>query len=194
MRVVGGTVRGRRLKRPPAGVRPTSDLVRGAIFDTLEAQGVDSSRVLDLYAGSGALGIEALSRGSERCDFVERSAPAVALIRENLTLTGMEDRARVIRMAAENVVERLKQEYSLVLADPPYDDDAAVPALERIARSRLLAQNGTLVWEHGKRREAVDQLGLLQLAWSRRYGDTQVSIYQREDADMTRTEAVEERR
>ncbi len=76
-------------------MRPTSDLVRGAIFDALEAQGVDLSRVLDLYAGSGALGIEALTRGADVCDFVERDAKNVAIIRENLALTGLEDRARV---------------------------------------------------------------------------------------------------
>lgn len=177
MRVTGGAARGRRLKRPVVGVRPTSDLVRGAIFDALEAQGFNGSRVLDLYAGSGALGIEALSRGGGWCDFVERDAANAALIRENLALTGFQERGRVCRFAAERAPERLEGPYSLVLADPPYDDDAALATLERIARSRLVGLEATLVWEHSRRRQPPQEAGPLRLTWSRRYGDTQVSIY-----------------
>ncbi|OGO50082.1 MAG: 16S rRNA (guanine(966)-N(2))-methyltransferase RsmD [Chloroflexi bacterium RBG_16_68_14] len=186
MRVIGGAARGRRLKRPAAGVRPTSDLVRGAIFDVLEAQGVDRSRVLDLYAGSGALGIEALSRGSEWCDFVERSAANVALIRENLALTGLQERGRVHQLAVERAPEGLEGPYSLLLADPPYDDDAALAALERIARSRLVGPGTTLVLEQSRRRQPPEELGPLRLSWNRRYGDTQVSVYRQLDAPVER--------
>lgn len=177
MRVTGGTARGRRLKRPPAGVRPTSDLVRGAIFDVLAAQGADLSRVVDLYAGSGALGIEALSRGDGRCDFVERDAANAALVSENLVLTGLQERGRVHRLAAERVPRRLEEPYSLLLADPPYDDDDALAALERIARSDLIAPGATLVLEHSRRREPPEELGRMRMTWSRRYGDTQVTMY-----------------
>ena len=159
-------------------MRPTSDLVRGAVFDALEARQVDASRVLDLYAGSGALGIEALSRGAGWCDFVEREAPNVALIRENLALTGLKERAKVHRMSVERAAERLTELYSLVLADPPYADDAALAALERVAGSHLVQPGTTLVLEHSRRREPPETLGSLRLAWSRRYGDSQVSIYQ----------------
>ncbi len=182
MRVIGGVARGRRLKRPAAGVRPTSDLVRGAIFDVLDTQEVDRSRVLDLYAGSGALGIEALSRGSEWCDFVERDAANAALIRENLVLTGLQERGRVHQLAVERAPDRLEGRYSLLLADPPYDDDAAVVTLERIARSRLVGPQATLVLEQSSRRQAPPELGPLRLTWSRRYGDTQVSIYRHRGA------------
>ncbi|MCH8993516.1 MAG: 16S rRNA (guanine(966)-N(2))-methyltransferase RsmD [Chloroflexi bacterium] len=177
MRVTGGIARGRKLKRPPAGVRPTTDLVRSAIFDALEAQGVDSSRVLDLYAGSGALGIEALSRGGDWCEFVERDRTSAALIQENLAVTGLQERGRVHRIAVERALDRLEGPYSLLLADPPYDDDGAIAALESIASSPLLAPQATLVYEHGRRREPPEALGPLRLNWSRRYGDTQVSIY-----------------
>ena len=179
MRVTGGSARGRRLKAPPAGVRPTSDKVRAAIFDALEAQGVDDSRVLDLYAGSGALGIEALSRGAGFCDFVERSAQHAAVVRENLSLAGESERGRVHRCGVERVPERLQGPYSLILADPPYDDAAAPAALERVAQSPLVAADATLVLEHSSRREAPEAFGPLRLSWSRRYGDTQVSIYRR---------------
>ena len=177
MRVTGGTARGRRLKAPAAGVRPTSDKVRAAIFNALEAHGVDDSRVLDLYAGSGALGIEALSRGAGWCDFVERAAAGASLVRENLALTGLGEQGRVHRFGAEHAPERLAGPYSLILADPPYDDAAALGALERVALSELAGPGTTMVWEHSSRREAPEALGPLRLSWSRRYGDTQVSIY-----------------
>lgn len=177
MRVIGGVARGRRLKRPPSGVRPTSDLVRGAIFDVLDAQEVDYSRVVDLYSGSGALGIEALSRGAGWCDFVERDAATVALIRENLALTGLQDRGRAHRAKVEQASDRLEGPYSLILADPPYDDEAAPATLERVAGSPMTGPGAMLVLEHSHRRDAPQALGPLPLAWSRRYGDTQVSIY-----------------
>ncbi len=161
-------------------MRPTTDLVRGALFDALEARGADLSRVLDLYAGSGAMGIEALSRGADWCDFVERDAKTAALIRENLALTGLNERGRVHRMAVERAVERLSGRYSLLLADPPYEEEAAPATLDRIAQSALVNQGATFVWEHSRRREAPQELGSLQLTWSRRYGDTQVSIYSEE--------------
>jgi 16S rRNA (guanine966-N2)-methyltransferase len=177
VRVTGGTARGRRLKRPPESVRPTSDLVRGAIFDALEAQGVDDASVLDLYAGSGALGIEALSRGAGRCDFVERDAASAAVIKDNLSALAMTDRARVYRFAAERAPERLAGPYTLVLADPPYADDAALAAIERVAASGAVAAEATVVLEHSSRREPPPALGGRALSWTRRYGDTQVSIY-----------------
>jgi 16S rRNA (guanine966-N2)-methyltransferase len=180
MRIVGGSARGRRLKRPPAGVRPTADLVREAIFDVLEAQQVDLSRVLDVYAGSGALGIEALSRGDGRCDFFDREAANARVIRENLAAAGLQDRGTVYRLAAERAPERLQGPYSLVLADPPYYDEAALETVDQIARSGLVGPDTTLVLEHSARGEPPQELGPLPLAWSRRYGDTQVSIYRAE--------------
>ena len=180
MRVIGGTARGRRLKSPPAGVRATTDLVRGAIFDALAAQGADLSRVLDLYAGSGALGIEALSRGDGTGDFVELNAGAAAVIAENLRLTGLDGRAKVHRLAVAGAAERLEGAYSLLLADPPYDDEAALGVLDGLARTGLVGPGATFVLEVSSRREAPPALGPLTLAWSRRHGDTRVGIYRRE--------------
>ncbi|MEX0786090.1 MAG: 16S rRNA (guanine(966)-N(2))-methyltransferase RsmD [Dehalococcoidia bacterium] len=178
MRVTGGSARGRRLKTPGQGVRPTADRVREAIFNTLEAQGVSLDRVLDVYAGSGALGIEALSRGAGHCDFVERNEASAAIIRENLAMTGLEERARVHRMKAEQAAGRLSGPYTLILADPPYEDGQAQEALASIAEAVGVAS--TLVFEHSSRREAPGAIGPLGLAWSRKYGDTQLSIYRGE--------------
>lgn len=181
MRVIAGRAKGQTLKGPRgrAGrIRPTSDLVRGAIFSALEAMGVDMSRVLDLYAGSGALGIEALSRGAGWCDFVERDAVACSLIRENLRLTGLEAQGRVYCMGVERALGRLQGPYTLVLADPPYADDAAVAVLEEAAASGLVEPGRTvLVLEHSAREEPPQRLASLSLVSRRRHGDSAVSIY-----------------
>jgi 16S rRNA (guanine966-N2)-methyltransferase len=147
------------------------------MFDVLEVQRADLSRVLDLYAGSGALGIESLSRGDGRCDFVERSGANAAVIRENLKLTGFQERGRVHRLPAERAAERLRGPYSLVLADPPYGDDASLAVLDRIARSSLVGRDTTLVLEHSRQREAPSELGPMRITWNRRYGETQVTIF-----------------
>ncbi len=182
MRVIAGAAKGRRLKGPrgrATHVRASSDLVRGAIFSALASMGAELSRVLDVYAGSGALGIEALSRGAGWCDFVERDASACALIRENLRLTGFEELAGVYCQPVERASARLPGGYTLVLADPPYADTGAAEALERIARSDLLEQEAVLVLEHSAREEARNAIGPLSLLNVRRHGDSAVSIYRR---------------
>ena len=185
MRVIAGTARGRRLKSPPARprggaapVRPSSDLMRGAIFSALISLHVDLSRVLDIYAGSGALGIEALSRGAECCDFIERDPAACAIIRDNLRLTGFEAKGVVHCIPAERAATRLSGSYSLVLADPPYADAQASSVLQSLASSALVERGHTiLVLEHGARSEPAAAVGPLALLNSRRHGDSAVSIY-----------------
>lgn len=186
MRVIAGSARGRRLKGPPvsrrgggvAAVRPSSDLMRGAIFSSLASLGADMSRVLDIYAGSGALGIEALSRGAGWCDFVERDNSACAVIRENLSLTGFEDNAKVHCLSAERAVSSLREPYTLVLADPPYADSQAVSLLDAFCSSALVRPGVTvLVFEHDARAEPAASIGPLELVNSRRHGDSAVSIY-----------------
>ncbi|HXG35548.1 MAG TPA: 16S rRNA (guanine(966)-N(2))-methyltransferase RsmD [Dehalococcoidia bacterium] len=179
MRVIAGKARGHRLKAPRSRqTRPTSDLVRGAIFSTLASLGADLSRVLDLYAGSGALGIEALSRGADWCDFVERNPAACALIRSNLEATGFQDQAGVYCMSVERALPRLQPPYSLVLADPPYADSSALTLLGQVA-SAVQSPSGelTVVVEHSSAQEAAPTLGPLALFKTRQYGDTQVSFY-----------------
>ena len=178
MRVIAGSARGRRLKGgAERGLRPTSDLVRGAIFDMLQAIPVDLSRVLDLYAGTGALGIEALSRGAGWCDFVERDSRFCRLIRENLTLVGFIEKAAVYCLPAERALTKLSGEYSLILADPPYQDENAGEVLQRLASSSLVTPETVILFEHSKRKPPPPALGGLPLATSRRHGDTTISIY-----------------
>jgi 16S rRNA (guanine966-N2)-methyltransferase len=178
VRVIGGIAKGRALKGPRGRkLRPTSDLVRGAMFDMLAAMGADLSRVLDLYAGTGALGIEALSRGAAWCDFVEKDEPSCRLIRENLSRTGLAEKGAVFCWPAEKALTRLKSRYSLILADPPYADDGAEPLLAKLAGSSLTGAETIIVVEHSQRRPPAPVLGPYGLVTSRRHGDTSISLY-----------------
>jgi 16S rRNA (guanine966-N2)-methyltransferase len=179
MRVIAGQAKGLRLKRPAVyHLRPTSDLVRGAIFDILVSLGADSTRVLDLYAGSGALGIEALSRGAHWCDFVEQDRAACAIIRENLALAGFQERGQVHCLPVEKALNRLRGPYDLVLMDPPYGGEGAEAVVARVAGSPLVGSGSTLVVEHPWRRLPADHWGPFALVSRKRHGDTGVSIYQ----------------
>jgi len=182
--VIAGSAKGRRLKAPrDVRTRPTSDLVRGAVFSALASMGAGLSRVLDLYAGSGALGIEALSRGAASCDFVEKDPGACAVIKENLAATGFTDRANVICAPVARALHRLQGPYTLVLADPPYEDREAIGLLADLASSPLVSEETVLVLEHSARDEPRRKLGKLSLASVRRHGDSAVSIYRQEVND-----------
>jgi 16S rRNA (guanine966-N2)-methyltransferase len=147
------------------------------MFSALEAMGADLTRVLDLYAGSGALGIEALSRGAEWCDFVEKDARACDSIRENLAKTGFDEQAKVHCAHVEKAPLRLEGLYTLVLADPPYAL-GAVASLERLVASGLVEPGrAVLVLEHSSRDQNPEWLGGLSQVKTLRHGDSAVSIY-----------------
>lgn len=188
VRVIAGSARGRVLVGPPKvktpgrpGIRPTSDLVRGVIFDMLDAMGADYTRVLDIYAGTGALGIEALSRGDGTADFVESDGTAAAIITTNLQRTKFEDRGRLQRLTAESAPKRLAGPYTLVLADPPYYDEDALAAMQAIAASGLVDSATVVVVEQPRSTPVAEAMGPLPLYRSRRHGDTVVAIYAQED-------------
>src|SRR5712691_4129321 len=199
MRVIAGSARGRSLHAPPSEkVRPTGDRVKEALFSQLEALAylrgferlVDDDgeseqfaaalawpRVLDLYAGTGALGIEALSRGAERADFVEANRAARRLILDNLRQTGLAARAFVHPLAAEQAVSTLAGSYDLILADPPYADQSAGGVLGLLAASPLVTERSVLVWEHRVDLRPPGLLGRLRLLRTRRHGGTALSLY-----------------
>lgn len=142
----------------------------------LEAAGVDFTNVLDLYAGSGALGIEALSRGAGACTFVEQDARAIDVIRANVASVGFGARARVWRGRVGTWRPQANAAYTLVLADPPYDDAASSGAIERSVRGSL-ASDAVLVVEHAARRVPPSVLAGLPLWRDRRQGEGAVAIY-----------------
>lgn len=147
MRVVAGSARGRRLGAPPgADTRPTTDRVREAVFNALGSLGiVEGATVVDLYAGSGALGIEALSRGAASAHFVESDRRAAAVIEDNLEALALADRAVVVRRPVEAAIADLPAPLDLVLADPPYAFDGWPELLARLLP--LLAHGAVVVAE-----------------------------------------------
>ncbi|MBI4496368.1 MAG: 16S rRNA (guanine(966)-N(2))-methyltransferase RsmD [Chloroflexi bacterium] len=182
MRVIAGTARGHTLKAPPgATTRPTSDYVRGAIFNLLENIARRWSRVLDLYAGSGALGIEALSRGAAWADFVEQDPRACRVIKENLAATHLGESAAVYCTSVRRDLGFLTESYDIIFVDPPYFDAAAYEVLTELAGSRLVWPGTILVVEHSSRVRLDGPDGGFCLIRERRYGDTTVSLYGREE-------------
>ena len=174
MRVTGGRLGGRRLVAPPSGVRPTADRVREALFARLHD--LDGARVLDLYAGTGALGIEALSRGAAHVVFVERSNASLAALRRNLLALELDDCTRVVRGDVRSALRRIADEqmrFDLVLADPPYADAALAEPLALLVTGGLLAPDATVVVERSRRHPLPSVAGLVSQG-SRRYGDTEL--------------------
>ena len=148
MRVITGTARGRRLKELEGmETRPTTDRVKEGLFSALQFE-IEGRRVLDLFAGTGQLGIECLSRGAASAVFVDRRADAVKLIRENLKLTELSDRARVVPGDAMEFLQSLGERFDLVLLDPPYAAGLLEPAIARLTAFDILNPHGIIVAEH----------------------------------------------
>jgi 16S rRNA (guanine(966)-N(2))-methyltransferase RsmD len=177
-RIIAGTARGRRLAAPRGeGTRPTSEKVRGAIFNVL-GQFFDGGEVLDLYAGTGALALEALSRGCARAVCVEADRGAAEILSRNAEALGFADRVEVRRERVRDALARLPAgRFDLAFIDPPYADGPA-EALE--ALGPLLRPGARAVAEHDVRRPPSDAHGPLRLVDRRAWGDTAVSIYLRD--------------
>jgi 16S rRNA (guanine966-N2)-methyltransferase len=180
MRVTGGVFRSRALKAPRGtSTRPTSDRVREAIFSMLVSGGLieEGGRVLDLYAGSGALGLEALSRGAGQAVLVEHGRDALAAIRENVNALDVADRARIVGARVERALDKIEGPFGIVFLDPPYADVTTpefVPILEGAAG--LLGDQGALVLEHASG-DVPPAIAALTLDRTRHYGDTAVSLF-----------------
>jgi 16S rRNA (guanine966-N2)-methyltransferase len=175
VRIVAGSARGRRLAAPAGeGTRPTSDKVRGAIFNVL-GQFFDGGRVLDLYAGTGALALEALSRGCALATCVEASPGAAATILENARACAMADRVNVVRRRVADALPGLAAAtFDLAFLDPPYAEgpEGALSQLDRVLRP-----GARVVAEHDRRAPPAERFGRLLVEDRRAYGDTGISIY-----------------
>ncbi|OPX86885.1 MAG: Ribosomal RNA small subunit methyltransferase D [Pelotomaculum sp. PtaB.Bin013] len=181
MRVIAGIAKKRQLKAPRGlQVRPTSDRVKEALFNIL-GPSITGSSFLDLFAGTGNVGIEALSRGAERAVFVEKDIKNIRIIKNNLNITGLEANARLLCLYVNKAISLLGQEgqaYDLIFIDPPYLKDLASSTLNDIIKNDLLKPGGTIIVESSKRdpipRDAVASLRLLR---QEKYGDTLLSFY-----------------
>ena len=181
MRVIAGSAKGFPLKVPKSTpTRPATELVRGAIFSILDSSTDDWSRVLDLFSGSGSLGIEALSRGAGSADFVDREPRCCAIIRENLEKTKLESRARVHCTTVGRAISMLEGPYNIVLMDPPYKDTGIGTTIEQLAASRLVGAQTTVVITHSSRFKLEPKYGALNLKREYRHGDSTIAIYRKE--------------
>lgn len=190
MRVIAGLAKGRILVAPKGlAVRPTSDKVKGAIFSMIEAIALARAAhdprtppwpfatVLDLFAGTGALGIEALSRGAMRVDFVEPSSRARSALVENLRRTEFSSHACVYSTRAQTVLSTLSGLYDLILLDPPYGDPSLTFTLDVLGASTLLAPEALVIAEHSRSHVLPGQVGALALARQRIHGTTAISLF-----------------
>lgn len=175
MRIVGGSLRGRRLVAPEGrGIRPTADRTREALFNILEggrfgpSDLLQGARVLDAFAGTGALGLEALSRGAASAVFLDSAPAALALCRDNIKALGLADRAEVVTASALNP-PKARAAVDIILMDPPYGEDLAAAAIAALDQQGWLAAAGLVVTELGAK-EAFDPPAEFDLLERRRYG------------------------
>lgn len=177
MRIIAGDYKGRRLTSPMDDrVRPTSDKVKEAIFSILMNE-IYGSNVLDLFSGSGNLGLEALSRGAEHCWFADSSRDSLKLIRENISYCKANDKATVLAGDFRKVLARLTTPMDIILLDPPYNMGMLPECFDLIEEYDLLAENGLIVAEHRREEILPEQFGKFTKVKERKYGTVVVSIY-----------------
>lgn len=179
MRVITGIARGRRLKEPSGlETRPTTDRVKEGIFSSIQFE-VEGRKVLDLFGGTGQMGIEALSRGAAHCTFVDLQKQAVAIIRENVTSTGFSGQSTVIQGDALAFLSRCREKFDLIFLDPPYGSGLLEKAMEAITTIDIVSENGIIVCENGSNSgwPMVSEPYRMQKEY--RYGKIRTALYRR---------------
>jgi len=182
MRVIAGKAKGHQLRVPKrAATRPATDLVRGAIFSILEAGTSNWSQVLDLFSGSGALGIEALSRGAGWVDFVEHKPRCCGIIRQNLEKTKLTAQAHIYCCSVAKALSFLDKEYGIILMDPPYSNSSIGNVVTQLAASKLVGANSIVVVTHSPHFPLNSAYATLNLVKEHRHGDSCIAVYRKED-------------
>lgn len=182
MRVITGSAKGKRLQTSEGNdVRPTPERVKEAIFSSIQFE-IEGRTFLDLFAGSGQMGIEALSRGAKFCTFVDSNAQSIANITANVKNTGFEGCSKIIRGDFRAVVSGLSEPFDFVFLDPPYADEKLLPAAELV--QRIVSENGTIICEHPKEQTLPDCLGEFRRVKLYKHGHVHFSVYKREVAHV----------
>ncbi|MBU2536410.1 MAG: RsmD family RNA methyltransferase [Chloroflexota bacterium] len=177
MRVIAGKAKGHQLKAPRGTVtRPATDLVKGAIFSILENMADDWSQVLDLFSGSGQLGVEALSRGAGWVDFVERAPQCCAIIKQNLEKTGFSNQAHVYCCSVAKALSFLDKEYDIILMDSPYSNASIGDLITQLAESRLVGYSSIVMATHSSLLPFNSTYGALNMVKEHRHGDSCIAV------------------
>ena len=189
MRIISGKAKGKRLFSPRGkGIRPTADRVKESVFDILGCQWEDK-RVLDLFSGTGSLGLEAMSRGSRHVVFVEASRPALTVLRKNILHCGFASRAVVLPMPVSRGLTLMGQRgetFHIIFADPPYGRGWVEKTIGQILVNKIFSRNGTVIIEHTPHEPLPRKIGKLVITEQRTYGDTAISFLRYEMLDKTR--------
>lgn len=163
MRVISGTAKGCRLNSiDNLATRPTLDRVKEPLFSMIQAY-LPEANVLDLFAGSGALGIESLSRGSKHCTFCDKSYQSIQMLKENVKKTRMETKSTIVNKDYKKCIEGLEEPFDIIFIDPPYKQDIAVDAIKRIIHSKLLAQDGIIILETDEEERELEELEKIEV-------------------------------
>lgn len=180
LRIISGTAKGRKIKCPSGkSIRPTSDMVKEALFNIIGADICDS-RFLDLFSGTGNIGIEALSRGARICYFVEKVYNNIKYINENIRLLDSIDNAKVLHMDASDALCYFKKnniKFDIIYMDPPYYKNLFAEPLNKISEYKLLDSKGYIIVEHHKKDILNEKYGNLQKIRVQKYGETRLTFY-----------------
>lgn len=177
MRIIAGELKGRKIEAPKGdNVRPTSDKVKEAIFSML-TNSIYDEVVIDVFAGTGNLGLEAISRGAKHCYFGDKSRESLSFIKNNIKHCKVEDRATIIAGDYTSVLKKVPVQAGVILLDPPYLDGLMVSCIELISELDLLHEDGIIVAEHSLMEKLPEEIGKYSLIKERRYGKIAVSIY-----------------
>ncbi|QOX62800.1 16S rRNA (guanine(966)-N(2))-methyltransferase RsmD [Anoxybacterium hadale] len=183
LRIIAGELKGRRLFTPKdSNIRPTTDKVKESIFSMI-APYLEDAVVIDLFSGTGNLGLEALSRGAERCYFGDKSRSSMELTRQNIAYCKQEDRTVAILGDYEYVLRKIPEKADLIFLDPPYGKGLLEHCLELIAERSLLSEDGIIVAEHGIKTPMEDKLLGFTKIKEKKYGTIVISIYALGNAD-----------
>lgn len=179
MRVITGSARGRRLGTPEGlDTRPTAELVKEAVFSMIQFE-IEGAAVLDLFAGSGQIGIEALSRGARSCVFVDQSKACRGVIEENLKNSGLAENSQIFTMDASAYLRATSGPFDIAFLDPPYHKGVFEKLLT--PASELMSENGIIICESGSKDDMPDAAGALNKSREYRYGKTKITVYRNAD-------------
>ena len=180
MRVISGTARGRRLKELPGmDTRPTTDKVKESLFNIIQFD-IEGRKVLDLFGGTGQLGIEALSRGADRCTFVDMNRQAAAVIRENVTMVGFADRVTVQQGDAMAFLSGCREKFDLIFLDPPYQTQLLENCIQAVAKFDILSEHGIMICESALEKPLPELESPYEKGKEYRYGKIKLTVYRRQ--------------